>query len=80
MKPILLLFAFLMVTGCESEIDKCVDAQAVQTCNQPTTSLNGYQAWWEFAHKNEEECLEDLKKTNAGNWRLLCLNAQAGKK
>jgi hypothetical protein len=60
-----LLLFFLTIAGCQpkSEIDKCVEAQALSACLFPEKTL----------------CLKNQIEVFGGEYRLRCLRAQAGK-
>jgi hypothetical protein len=64
LRLVLLLF-FLSMTGCQpkSEIDKCVEAQALSACLFPEKTL----------------CIKNQIEAFGGEYRLRCLRAQAGK-
>jgi hypothetical protein len=81
MKNWIWLFAFI-VAGCnqESEIDKCVQAQAIQACNTLTNNGKLSVLWKAYGYKDAQECSIDFQTTNGADWRLECLKAQAGKR
>ena len=76
-----LLGTALALTGCQQEsvIDKCVKAQAVQTCNSLTETNNKPQPFYKVSNQSESQCVEDFIKSLGGSYQLLCLQAQSGK-
>lgn len=79
MKIIYLFLCVMILAGCQpkSEIDKCVDAQALALCNKPMGS--DFKQFYKVQDKSESQCMQDLIKLEGGNWHLQCLKAQAGK-
>jgi len=69
-----LLLMFLLLAGCQpkSEIDKCVEAEALQWCNSLGDSIIK-------ALGGEEKCVKLTTDKSGGDTRLKCLKAQAGK-
>lgn len=79
-----LSFILLLVglTGCQqkSDIDKCVDAQAIVMCNRLIDAEPGKKIlWYKAAEMTEDQCVQFNKKIFVGDWHLECLKAQAGK-
>lgn len=71
---------FLVVaalTGCQqkSDIDKCVEAQAIALCNK----LIGAEPLYKLQQLSESSCVQESIKANVGDWKLQCLKAQSGK-
>ena len=80
MKPNLAIVVFLAVvalTGCQqkSDIDKCVEAQAITLCNR----LIGAEPLYKLQQASESKCVQESIKANGGDWQLQCLKAQSGK-
>lgn len=75
--PLILLVVGL--AGCQqkSEIDKCVQAHAVQTCNQLVGKK--LEPFYKLLNQSESSCIQDFEKFEGGKWRLECLQAQSGK-
>ena len=81
--PIILML--LALIGCQqkSEVDKCVEAQATQICNQWTELDKGKsKRFYEIVTKGgtESECVVAMLKRTGGDLRKECLNAQSGNK
>jgi hypothetical protein len=79
MKTKLAIVLYLLgLAGCQqtSEIDKCVEAQAISACN----SVLGDEPFYKVMGMSEAGCTKDLIKDEGAKWRLECLRAQAGKK
>jgi len=76
-----LLLAGLALTGCQqkSDIDKCVEAQGVQMCNELTETDNKPQPFYKVKYQSESQCVQDFIKSFGGSFQLLCLKAQSGK-
>jgi hypothetical protein len=75
-KKIALILMFLLLAGCQSksEIDKCVDALALQTCSGvPETR------WKENPEYDRSDCIKEVNVSLSADFRLQCLKAQAGK-
>lgn len=79
MKPNLAIAVFVVValTGCQqqSDIDKCVEAQAISFCN----STIGDKKLYKLQNESESQCKQAIIKTSGGRWQLECLKAQSGK-
>ena len=73
--PLILLFVGL--AGCQqkTEIDKCVEAQAISWCNNTIENKPLYK----LQNNSETQCIQDIIKSSGGRWQLLCLKAQSGK-
>lgn len=73
-----LIFLIMGLTACQqkSDIDKCVEAQAVQICNKPMGS--DFEALYKVQGKSESDCVNNFIKLRGGNWQMECLKAQAG--
>ena len=70
------------LAGCwqKSDVDKCVDAQAIVMCNRLIDAEPGKQIiWYRAAEMTEDQCVQSSKKIFVGEWHLECLKAQAGK-
>ena len=83
MKFKLSLILFLCcLLGCQqkSDVDKCVDAQAIVMCNRLIDAEAGKKIiWYKAAEMTEDQCVQLNKKIFVGEWHLECLKAQAGK-
>ena len=80
MKPNLAIVVFVTVvalTGCQqkSDIDKCVEAQAITLCNR----LISTESLYKLQQASESKCVQESIKANGGDWQLQCLKAQSGK-
>jgi uncharacterized lipoprotein NlpE involved in copper resistance len=71
------LLAVLALAGCQqkSDIDKCVEAQAITLCNR----LIGAEPLYKLQQASESKCAQESIKANGGEWQLQCLKAQSGK-
>jgi len=71
------VFLVIALTGCQqkSDIDKCVEAQAITLCNR----LIGTEPLYKLQHASESKCAQESIKANGGDWQLQCLKAQSGK-
>jgi hypothetical protein len=67
---IILMLCFL--AGCQSEIDKCVDAFLENSCLQDNWGQ-------QYAFKSKNECKELINRISGHKYRLQCLRAQSGK-
>ena len=79
MKTKLAIVLYLLgLAGCQqtSEIDKCVEAQAISVCN----SVLGDEPFYKVVGESEAWCTKDVIKQEGAKLRLECLRAQAGKK
>ena len=70
-------FTVVASTGCQqkSDIDKCVEAQAISLCNR----LIGTEPLYKLQQASESKCAQESIKANGGDWQLQCLRAQSGK-
>lgn len=70
-------FAMAALTGCQqkSDVDKCVEAQAVSLCNR----LIGAEPLYKLQQLSEGRCVQESIKAEGGDWQLQCLKAQSGK-
>jgi hypothetical protein len=59
----------------KSDIDKCVEAQAISWCN----STIGDKTLYKLQNESESQCKQEIIKTSGGRWQLECLKAQSGK-
>jgi len=79
MKPNLakVFFLVLALTGCQqkSDIDKCVEAQAISWCNSTLFDKTLYK----LQNETESQCKDEIIKTSGGKWQLECLKAKSGK-
>ena len=76
----LILMAFLII-GCQptkSEIDKCVEAKAVELCASFFPNETHPENKNMYLDSNEK-CGDIVKKKSGGSLREECLRAQAGK-
>ncbi len=71
------VFLVIALTGCQqkSDIDKCVEAQAITLCNR----LIGTEPLYKLQQASESKCIQESIKANGGDWQLQCLKAQSGK-
>ena len=75
MKQFILLVSALTLMGCQSEIDKCVDAKIVQFCAQHFPDAK----YPENGNIGNDKCGDFSRKVVGGSLREECLKAQAGK-
>ena len=70
-------FTVVALTGCQqkSDIDKCVEAQAISLCNR----LIGTEPLYKLQQASESKCAQESIKANGGDWQLQCLKAQSSK-
>jgi len=81
--PLILLVACLFcLTGCKSEVDKCVEAKAVQICESDIPASDPPVKFWKYWEKdaNAQKCYARLEIANGGDWRVECINPQAIRK
>jgi hypothetical protein len=71
---------FLLLLGCQpkSEVDKCVEAKAVELCARLFPDEAHPENKKMYLDSNEK-CGDAVKKTVGGTSREECLRAQAGK-
>lgn len=76
---LILILLVVDLAGCQqkSEIDKCVEAHAVQTCNQLVGK--NLEPFYKLIKQSESSCIQEFEKFEGGKWRLECLQAQSGK-
>jgi hypothetical protein len=76
---LVLLVFFMFIEGCQpkSEIDKCVDAIAIQFCNQRLNS--SLEKFYEGMGLSENQCIRQHNEQFGGDTRKECLKAQTGK-
>jgi len=76
MKKLSFLICILISAGCQpkSEIDKCVDAQALQTCSGVPETRGK-----ENPEYDRSDCIKQVNVKLSADFRLECLKAQAGK-
>lgn len=69
--------AVVALAGCQqkSNIDKCVEAQAISLCNR----LIGTEPLYKLQQASESKCVQESVRANGGDWQLQCLKAQSGK-
>ena len=74
-----LILLVVGLAGCQSksEVDKCVQAYAVQTCNQLVGKK--LEPFYILLNQSESSCIQEFEKLEGGKWRLECLKAQSGK-
>jgi hypothetical protein len=75
-----IVLCLLGLAGCQqtSEVDKCVEAQAISYCNKWMHSPDNKQ-FYEVLGKGRAGCTKHLIRNSGGEFRLACLRAQSGK-
>jgi len=83
MKSILFLFGLLIIAGCESDIDKCVEAQKTQMCTAEMQKLYGDFPKRTISYPDlvlkTYNCKSHVEANYGGDLRVGCLKAQSGK-
>lgn len=75
MKKLSLFVCVLTLMGCQSEIDKCVDAKIVQLCAPHFPDAK----YPENENIGNDKCGDFSRKAVGGSLREECLKARAGK-
>ncbi len=69
----------LLVSGCQSEIDKCVEAKVVEICSTLFPSMKNPEKGNLKAKGYEKDlCGDFIIRTEGGKIRQECMKAQAG--